>query len=364
MTTTETTEGKFSLDDMLRKVQGMLARADHPNTPVAEAETARRMAEAMMLKYRIDEAMLAASGALGAANDTTLPIWRHFTICSTKSEFSMYYRLLAQACLRHVDCEFVHRQGPAWEVDDSLRGTPEGDAWVYYSEAVGYESDLRIAEVLYTNAMLAFQARLEPKYDPTLSEQVNAYLMRSAGMEGWRIAEMIYGRTDKSLRPKVRKMFAEEAKARGEDPSVLLGKGSNMKSYRLSFAEGFYGTINSRLKQMRLAQADADSGAVVLANRAVNVREAFYARFPERRPQDGVAKSYYRPANADCPKCAKAKSGYCRDHGYMRPRAVRASGPAYNYEAAARGSSAAKAADLGATPSSNRVNNSAPKGEI
>lgn len=358
---TDTTN--FTLDDMLRKVQAMLARADHPNTPVAEAETSRRMAEAMMLKYRIDEAMLAATGGLGASGDTLVPIWRHFVVCSTKSEFATYYRMIAQACLRHVDCEFVTKNGPAWEANEDLRGTPEGEQWVYYMEAVGYESDLRIAEVLYTNAMLAFQTRLEPKYDPTLTEQVNAYLMRSAGMEGWRIAEMIYGRTDKSLRPKVRKMFKDEAIARGEDPSVLLGKGNDMKGYRLSFAEGFYSTIYSRLNQMRLAQADADSGALVLASRATNVREALYARYPKLRPVTG-ASSYSKPANHGCPKCEKAKSGYCRDHSYLKPRSYRSSGPSYNYEAAARGGAAAKAADLGATPAGRRVDGNGPRGEL
>lgn len=351
-------ETSFSLDAMLRKVQSMIARADHPNTPPAEADTARNMAEGLMLKYRIDSAMLEASGQ--GPKQTVVPVWRKFRVCDSQSEFSLFYRLMAQDCLRHVDCEFVTRIGSAWEVDESLNGTMEGNVGVYYVEAVGYEADLRIAEVLYLSAQVAFQKRLEPKYDPELSDQVNAYLMRSAGMEGWRIAEAIFGRTDKALRPKVRAMFKKEAEARGEDPNVLLGKGNSVKVFRDSFAEGFSSTIHSRLVQMRAAQADADKGALVLADRAVNVREAYYLRFPDRRPVTGP-KSYHQEPSAGCPKCAKSKSGHCRDH--PKPRAVRYSERSFNHSAYARGGNAAKEADLGGSSGGTRVTNPI-KGEI
>lgn len=350
-----------TLDDILRQVQAMLARADHPNTPPHEADTARNMAEALMLKYRIDEATLAAAGQMGS--DTLRPIWRKFRVCGTASEFTTEYRVMAQNCLRHVDCEYVTRSGQAWEADESLAGTPEGEEFIYYIEAVGYESDLRIAEVLYTSCMLAFQGKLEPKVDRSLSDQVNAYIMRSAGMEGWRIAEAIYGRTDKALRPKVRAMFKAEAMARGEDPSVLLGKGNSVKTFRESYALGFVDEVRKRLVQMRAAQADADSGALVLADRATAVREAYYGRFPQYRPTTG-ATSYSKPANDGCAKCAKAKSGYCRDHSWMKPSTARYKGPNLNGAALARGRAAARDANIGSTAPGHRVQDAGPKGEL
>lgn len=44
---------------IIEKVQAILDRANHPNTPQAEAETALAMAQKLMLKHGLDEALLA-----------------------------------------------------------------------------------------------------------------------------------------------------------------------------------------------------------------------------------------------------------------------------------------------------------------
>jgi hypothetical protein len=44
---------------IIEKVQAILDRANHPNTPQAEAETALAMAQKLMLKHGLDEAVLA-----------------------------------------------------------------------------------------------------------------------------------------------------------------------------------------------------------------------------------------------------------------------------------------------------------------
>jgi len=318
-----TTVSQAKLDDMLRKVQAMLARADHPNTPVAEAETARSMAEALMNKYRIDETAAASRGELPGFK----PEWRTFVVCNYGSEWVNIYRSMASSVVHHV----------------GARAVTKYDNGNVVCEMVGYASDLRMAEVLYTSAMLAFQAKLEPKYDPSLSDQENAYYMRSAGMEGWRIAEAIYGRTDKSLRPKVRAMFKAEALLRGEDPSILLGKGNSVKLFRESYAKGFEQEIWGRLYRMRSARG-ADSSGLVLASRDEDVAEAFYEKYPHYRPAPKGTPAIGNDQQ-DCPKCAKAKSGYCRDHSYLRPRAYEA--PRINGAAFNRGVDAAAAADLG-----------------
>lgn len=346
-----------TLDDILRKVQALLARADHPNTPVAEAEASRVKAELLMTKYRIDEATLAAGGA--AQSQGIEPTWRKWRIASAKSEFSTEYRLIASAVLRHFDCEGVIRTGPARDVDPAAE---DGDEWISYMEAVGYDSDLRMAEALYTSCQVAFQAKLEPKYDPSLSDQVNAYIMRSAGMEGWRIAQAIYGKDDKALRPKVRSMFKAEAIARGEDPSILLGKGNSVKVFRQSFAVGFSNEIYYRLQQMRLSRGDA-GGALVLADRATKVREAYYERFPQYRPQSGAA-SHYKDPRDGCAKCAKAQSGYCREHQWLKPSAARSKAPAFNDAAYYRGKKAAQSADIGTAPGGRKVERTDSKGEL
>lgn len=323
-----------NLDDILRKVQAMLARADHPNTPPHEADTARNMAEALMIKYRIEETMFKeASTTLG-------PVWRTIHVCRANNEFRNEYRQLLAAVLDHFDARGVFMHVSVQPEEGAL-----SEPWVV-ADCVGYESDLRFAEAMFTAAALAFGKRLEPKYDPELSDQVNAYLMRSAGMEGRRIAMAIYGKDDKALRPKVRAMFRKEAEARGEDPTPLLGKGVNVKGWRDSYAQGFTSTFWTRLGRMRLATS-ADRTALVLADRKGAVDEAFWTKYPMYRPMPADTPRIGNGRDM-CAKCARAKSGYCRDHAWMRPRASDR-GPSLNYGAYQRGGDAARSVDLGIT---------------
>lgn len=50
-----------TLDDIHRKVRAILERANHPETPPAEAETALAMAYRLMLKYDLDMARVSAA---------------------------------------------------------------------------------------------------------------------------------------------------------------------------------------------------------------------------------------------------------------------------------------------------------------
>lgn len=329
------------LSDILRRVNALLAQADHPNTGVEEANTFRAKAEAMMVKYRIEETQLSA--AERQQMGVTVQ-WLDMDICEYTSEYRVFYYDLIRSVVAHMDVRMDFIRTVGRNTGDLLtHGTRDDGVETWATVSVcGFESDLLFVQALYTNARLAFSSKMEPKYDPSLSDQVNAYLMRSAGMEGWRIAQAIYGKTDKALRPKVRKMFEAEAIARGEDPKPLLGRGSNMKLFRESYASGFVSEYRSRLYFMRASRGAGEVG-LVLANRKDQIDEAFYARFPDRRPQPIPQIGEANPKR--CERCAKAKSGYCRDHAWMRPRKQRARYA--NSTAYARGVSAARAVDLG-----------------
>jgi hypothetical protein len=310
-----------ALDKILARVQNLLAQADHPNTGKPEADAFRAKAEALMIQYRIEE-VTAKPDAAGAA-----PIWRDIVICEMGNAFTSEYRYLWADVMMHFGAR-------------SVSSYKDGNV---VATAVGYESDLRFAEALYLTAALAFGDRLEPKYNPDQTDQVNAYRMRMAGMEGHRIAQAIYGRDDKNLRPKVRAMFKKEAEARGEDPTPLLGKGVNVKQYRKDYADGFVTEFYYRLAAMRRSRGE-NEGGLVLVGRKEAVDEAFYEAYPHYRPAPVGTKVL--PGQGDCAKCAKAKSGYCREHGYLRPRAAR-QGARTNHAARAAGRNAAKAVDLG-----------------
>jgi hypothetical protein len=213
------------------------------------------------------------------------------------------------------------------------------------AKCVGYESDLRFAEMLFVSFSLAFAGKMEPKYNPAISEQENAYIMRSAGMEGRRIAMAIYGREDKPLRVKVRNMFRAEAAARGESVEGLSGRGSNVATFRQSYAEGFQTEAARRLRRMK--QSTGDTGALVLKSRKEAVDEAFYVAYPAYRPVPITDAPAIGDDQRDCAKCKKAKSGYCRDHAYLKPRWGRYTEPRHSEAGYARGQSAAQSVDLG-----------------
>lgn len=302
-----------------------MAQADHPNTTPTEADTFRAHAEALMTKYRIEEHQLSETQQVALG-----PVWRTMQLTRMHSAFSNHYYTLAVYCVQHLDVRMTYTVEAI-----------DGESW-YVLEMVGYESDLQFAMMLITDFMLAFSKKLEPKYDPALSDQENAYWMRKAGMEGKRIANAIFGKCAKGDPPKVRAMFKREAEARGEDPKEMLGQGNQMALYRRSYADGFVTKVYDRLWRMR--NSNDSASALVLKSRKDEVDEAYWTKYPSRRPKPvagSIGDGYNEGA---CPKCKKAKSGLCRQHSWRKPRERKVNASAYY-----RGQDAAAAVQLGGT---------------
>lgn len=419
------------LEAMLRKVRALLVQAEDPGCTPQEAQTFRNKAEALMLRYRIDESQLADAPESGLQ-----PVWHTIVIHQFggkhgSNEYTQFYKGMAKKVVQHVGCrgETHHK----WDGEGGCTVT------LHY---VGYPSDIRIVDMLYTTAQVAFATRLEPKYDPTLSDQENAYNMRKAGMEGWRIAIAIWGTrgttqccclrkdsyrctncsrdereakvnhhdcsykvtTDANLY-KARRLFKAEALARDEDPSELLGQGNNMNVYRESYANGFYHELIHRLNDMARSRG-AESTGIELGGRKEKIDQAFYKEYPQYAPpkaaigwvpsedeedeeaEDGEkvyrcpwsecggeveagqdpcphcdlpidwaqhlakdhGRSEYRDPRADCEKCQKAKSGYCRDHSYLRPSYAAPRERAWSPAGDRAGRAAARSIDLGGGP--------------
>lgn len=319
-----------NLEGTLAKIQGLLAVADDPATTPEAAENYRSKAEGLMFKYRIDEAMLGVMHGTKAHVFRPEPVWRTFRIAKYGSEFREHYENIAVAALGHVDARAVREQEDGWHV----------------LQAVGYDSDLRFAELIFTAAMLAFGTKLEPKYNPAESDQVNAYLMRSAGWEGHRIARAIWGSDDKALRVKARNLFRKEAAARGEDVDGLTGRGVNVAQFRKDYASGFTSELWSRLWRMRQQHAEDERG-LVLADRKDKVEEALYTRYEWLRPKPASAGTAWVDPTKECQRCQAAKTGYCREHSYLRPSKARPREASYSAAGAQRGRAAARTVDLG-----------------
>lgn len=323
------------LTDMLRKVQALLDRAEHPNTPPAEAESARNMAERLMLKYRIEEEQL-RTHALASDATAIKPIVVEFVVGDTASEYRNQYYWMMVDIIAHVgNIRHKNSVGKNWD----------SDGRAYYQDIVtlvGFESDVRWAMTLYTALRLHFSNTLEPKVDPSLSDQDNVYRLRNAGIERGRIGQMM-GWGDKA-HIRVTNVYKKACAARGETATVV-GKSLNVKTYRESFALGYVDEVRHRLYSMRI-DAGLNSAGLVLAGRKEAVEEAFYNAFPELRPKPAV-EGVGGNSPWKCAKCRKAKSGYCRDHNYLRPTQSRQKSLSSTGLSAGRRS--AREADLGGT---------------
>lgn len=328
------------LQDTLRKVRNLIAQADHPNTGPAEADAFRAKAEALMFKYRIDEAMLSVEEKAQMGINVR---WLEMDVCDGYSEFRQSYYELIRYLIQHMEvrADFIRtvgrKTGDILSTGERYDGPNEYVATV---KIVGFESDLVFIESMYAAARLAFSSKLEPKYDASLSEAENCYRMRAAGMEGVRIAKAVWGDGKKSNCVKARKLAKQHAIAIGDNADEISGHGR--KLFRESYAQGFVKEYASRLFRMRMERGSVEQG-LVLANRKEQIDEAFYERYPDRRPQP-VPQIGEADTKA-CAKCAAAKSGYCRDHSWMRPRKARvryADDAGWN-----RGASAARTVDMG-----------------
>lgn len=255
-----------NIEGMMRKIAGLLATAESFQSDPATVEAAatyRAKAESLMREYRIAEEQLIREQVSSGA-----PIWRDIPTSDHSNPWRELMMRIAGTILKHCGVEFTYEVRP-------------GIGWV--AEAVGYDMDLRLAEMIWTSTRLAFLARMEPEYDASLSAEENIYRLRGAGIDRQRVAKMVFGQEGHSEGIKVGKVYRTECERRGEVDGVS-GRGFNPVAYREAYADEFARTITMRLRMARDA-ADSVGGALVLPERAERVREALWARYPYLRPE-------------------------------------------------------------------------------
>lgn len=247
----------------MRKVAGLLAIAEHPNTGAEEAGTCRARAESLMREYRIAEEELISQAVAGSAE----PIRKDIDLGKTV-EFDGFLHWLFGIITKHCGIRYDF----CWNPKTSG----------YTAVCVGYEMDLRLAEMIWMASRLGFIASVHPEVDPDQTEAENIYRLRTAGLNRQRIALLVFGREGHAEGLRVGKVYREECERRGE-PAAVSGRSVNAKTYREVFVREFVSSIRHRLQEARDA-ADSVGGALVLPERALRVDEAFYALFPNRRP--------------------------------------------------------------------------------
>lgn len=321
------------LEQMLKRVQDLLAKADDPACFPEESALYRDKADELMIKYRIDAATLGTTDT----GEPLRPEWASVNI-GRSMEWSNYLWSFASAVARHTGVRI--RVG--WAADGSG----------YEALVCGFVHDVAFFELLYTNIMMAFSSRLEPRYREDESPAANALRLRQGGMERARIARVLFADNppttlngQKGQNRKVTKLIKDEANRLGhpEAAEEVLGRGFNARTYRKSYAAGFYDELVSRLRH---ATMTSDGAGMILKSAKERVDEAWYERFPQDRPSTAPVK--WEDPSKDCLKCKASKRGACRDH-YVPSGSYRT--PTYNYGAVSKGRSAARSVDLGATGS-------------
>lgn len=326
---------------MLGKVRALLDLAEHASTPAAEAELARSRAEGIMAKYRIEVDELLGSKTLAEGVLAPSPV--HYDVqVARNGPFIKYYAYMWGQVASHVG------------VRSRTRWAYQGGDPYWVAEGVGFDADVQYAEMLYTAARIAFSDRLEPKVNHEQSDQENVYRLRSAGIERVRIADIMWGSTDKVFLSRVGRLYKAECANRGEEPA-LSGRGVTGAAYREAYAEEFVYELSRRLRIAR-----SGGSGLALGNREHTLNEAFYARFPDMRPKAAVegGEEYVDPRST-CDRCKKAKSGACREHPYGSNSGPKGRDPfsAAATRGRASGQAAARTVDLGRTGGTKAVSN-------
>jgi Protein of unknown function (DUF2786) len=255
----------------ISRIQKLIAKADDAGCTPEEAASFRAKAEELIRQYRIQEEDLLAQDPTSYE-----PIMHSFFLHAFRSPVGHGYREMAATIAFHTGCLAV--------------STYQRDGvWMNF---VGYESDVRLAEILYASAMIVFQRRVDPKVDPSATAQDNCYTLRSAGMLRREVAVLVFGDNTPALRSKVQRLYEAACKAKGETPQVEGGV--NAKDYRVAYADGFNSQLRRDLWRARDA-ADSAAGPVVLHGRSERVQEAMYRFFPDLRPSDEPVPANDKP---------------------------------------------------------------------
>jgi hypothetical protein len=294
--------------DYAKMIGALIANAEDETLPQATRDSYRNKAESLMREYRIAE-----EDAIATEGSTAVPVMDQITIMETHAydnPLRSYYWMIMSHIANHCGIRVAGQyEGSSW-----------GESSKLVANVVGYEGDLKYAELLFLAARLVFLTRIDARVDRSLSDQLNCYYMRGSGMSRKDIAEALWGSspTDGAAHGKVQKLYVAECTARGEVPKVS-GRGIQVAVYREAYARGFVNEIYWRLDAASSA-VDKESGGLVLHGRMERVDEAFYNAFPKHRPMTAEERAKERMEAAEevmnCADCKKTKheSGRCKRH--------------------------------------------------
>lgn len=253
-------------DKVLARVRKLLERAEHEATPEHEADSARQMADDLMLKYAIEQADLDASRP--AAQRMTPEVLK-IDIIRADSAVKQWMVNVVMYLVGHCRSRVVfHGLGEEWTYGNTS------------ATVIGYESDLRYFELLFTVIQLHFSGAVDPKRDDSISFEENCYRFHEAGITYRKMVHMLFPEVPHSDNPEIRKMggrcktgYRKACKARGEEPRGI----PNPDIYQKSFARAYSFRIWERLQAMERNQSAVSTA---LVRRTESVAEKVVELFP------------------------------------------------------------------------------------
>lgn len=269
-------------DKVMTKIMALLERAEHPSTPVAEANLCRDKAEALMAQHMIDRMDLTPEEKTTAVKDS----WEIHI--GDNHEFNASIMKLLQEVLVHCGIR-MHNSIPFVKKDD---GTTDYERRAV--TIVGFPEDVAYAERIWFNVFRTFVENVNPRWDASKSLSENVYAFMKSGFSWQQVHDIAYAARDDhyGLPPrgegggsKLHKAYKQALAERGEEWHVTRRN----KAYRSSFTRSYADTIGTRLSSMRTKAketvSDKDKFALAVISTQEQVDAEFYRLFPEYDPK-------------------------------------------------------------------------------
>lgn len=281
-------------DRMLEKVRALIAKAEGTDS-APEREALIERAQALMLKYSIDQAVLDATRP---ADQRIKPDkLEFFTVATGDTPIRDALVDLASATADYFGCKIVYFGLR------SKRGA-------VYATAVGYPSDLRSFQTLFTALHLDLASQISPKPVANKSFDENVWVLRNAGTKWSDIAKAMNALRDSTpensgLRaawkpipirsdnqyPIPAAAYRRYCKQIGEAPR----RTRTPVGYQRNFATAYVAKVHLRLVEQKMKAEDGAGVGTALVLRSDNIDEAFSEMFPKVKeaPKSSRSSSTY-----------------------------------------------------------------------
>lgn len=263
--------------DVLRKVRLLLDKADS-TTFEAEADTFRAKADELMTRYAIESWQV--DQARGESNRQEVPTTAEFFICYADNPVKDHLMNLLWAVCAHTRCRSV------------VFGARDKTHREVTVKLVGFPTDVKYCEWLFTSLWIQMQRDLEPKPNPDQSFEDNVVMMLESGLSRVRIAELM-GLPRHPTIGRMSKIYRDWCKENGKE---YVGRGTRPMpiTYARNFAQGYVQRVGYRLAAMKAATERAVGGdAIVLFDKSSVVTDYYKQLFPATKMYRAQTKAAF-----------------------------------------------------------------------